>query len=111
MENTGIAENKEKKSWLRPLIILIITVLTTVVPWLWRKFTGKRDEKEKTHYSVHCLWHGKILYIGKKGGCYYLSKNGNEIYVESYHCSCDSVLERKVLESKKKAIYLPLDDK
>jgi endonuclease G len=33
-------------------------------------------------------YNGNTLYVGKNGGCYYLSAKGNKTYVDREHCDC-----------------------
>lgn len=34
-----------------------------------------------------CSYNGHTLYVGEKGGCYYLSSGGNKEYVDKSYCS------------------------
>ncbi|GAB3780662.1 hypothetical protein GCM10028818_33280 [Spirosoma horti] len=34
------------------------------------------------------IYNGKQLYIGPKGGCYYINSNGNKTYVDRSNCHC-----------------------
>lgn len=34
-----------------------------------------------------CTYNGHTLYVGEKGGCYYLSSGGNKEYVDRSYCS------------------------
>lgn len=48
--------------------------------------TGSGDDNG----SEYCKYSGHQLYVGKKGGCYYLSSGGNKEYVDKKYCaSCN----------------------
>ncbi|SIS32897.1 hypothetical protein SAMN05421639_102414 [Chryseobacterium shigense] len=36
--------------------------------------------------SEYCTYNGHTLYVGEKGGCYYLSSGGNKEYVDKSYC-------------------------
>ncbi len=36
--------------------------------------------------SGSCSYNGHPLYVGEKGGCYYLSSGGNKEYVDKSYC-------------------------
>jgi hypothetical protein len=42
----------------------------------------------KNTQQKHCEYKGKTLFLGPKGGCYYLTPSGNKQYVERYLCNC-----------------------
>jgi hypothetical protein len=35
-----------------------------------------------------CEYKGHELFLGPKGGCYYINKNGNKTYVDRAYCNC-----------------------
>lgn len=35
------------------------------------------------------LYNGKTLYLGSRGGCYYLTSGGNKSYVDRSYCKCN----------------------
>lgn len=35
-----------------------------------------------------CYYKDHRLYVGPKGGCYYINKNGNKTYVDRFYCDC-----------------------
>ncbi len=37
--------------------------------------------------SEGCSYNGNTLYVGEKGGCYYLNSSGNKEYVDKKYCS------------------------
>ncbi|CAI9678477.1 hypothetical protein CMU59_09125 [Elizabethkingia anophelis] len=37
--------------------------------------------------SGGCTYNGHILYVGEKGGCYYLSTGGKKEYVDKSYCN------------------------
>ena len=40
--------------------------------------------------TEYCKYSGHQLYVGEKGGCYYLSSGGNKEYVDKKYCaSCN----------------------
>ncbi|GEN77124.1 hypothetical protein [Chryseobacterium hagamense] len=50
------------------------------------KETGGGDDNS----PEYCKYNGHQLYVGEKGGCYYLSSGGNKEYVDKKYCaSCN----------------------
>lgn len=45
--------------------------------------TGGGDDNN----SEYCRYSGHQLYVGEKGGCYYLSSGGNKEYVDKKYCA------------------------
>ncbi|WP_267401890.1 MULTISPECIES: hypothetical protein [unclassified Chryseobacterium] len=48
-----------------------------------------RDGGSDSNYnnsSGYCTYNGHKLYVGEKGGCYYLSSGGNKEYVDKKYC-------------------------
>lgn len=37
---------------------------------------------------LECTYKGYPLHKGKRGGCYYINKNGNKQYVNRQLCNC-----------------------
>ncbi|SEM15379.1 hypothetical protein [Chryseobacterium taichungense] len=37
--------------------------------------------------SGGCSYKGHTLYVGEKGGCYYVNSSGNKEYVDKKNCS------------------------
>ena len=61
------------------------TELSTIKP----KKKSKKSKKRKsttTSRDRGCTYNGHTLYIGKRGGCYYMAGNSKE-YVDRSYCS------------------------
>ena len=54
--------------------------------------TGKGKNKGKNNNSeqewVCGEYHGKTLYTGPRGGCYYKQSDGEKTYVDRKYCKC-----------------------
>lgn len=59
-------------------LLLLVLVSATVI-----YSCGRGNEESEPGY---CTYNGHTLYIGEKGGCYYLSSGGNKEYVDKSYC-------------------------
>lgn len=51
-----------------------------------KKSSKKRKLKKTYSQSKGCTYQGHTLYVGKRGGCYYMAGNSKE-YVDRSYCS------------------------
>ncbi|WP_284460534.1 hypothetical protein [Chryseobacterium sp.] len=59
-------------------------VLLIVLGGMFNSCGGSSDESERG--SESCTYNGHRLYVGEKGGCYYLSSGGSKEYVDKSYC-------------------------
>ena len=51
-----------------------------------KKNKKTKTQKSKASPSKGCTYNGHYLYVGKRGGCYYMAGNSKE-YVDRSYCS------------------------
>ena len=51
-----------------------------------KKSSSKRKSKKNYAQSKGCTYQGHTLYVGKRGGCYYMAGSSKE-YVDRSYCS------------------------
>ena len=51
-----------------------------------KKSSKKRKSKKTYSQSKGCTYQGHTLYVGERGGCYYMAGNSKE-YVDRSYCS------------------------
>ncbi len=77
-----------------PPVTITVTppITTTITPPVTVTSTppnpGTVSSPPSTGDSKCGIYNGKQLYIGPKGGCYYINSNGNKTYVDRGYCSC-----------------------
>lgn len=70
---------------MKKLTTLLIAALTAV---LLITCTKKDKNKDEEYERVCGEYHGKTLYTGPKGGCYYKQSDGDKTYVDRKYCKC-----------------------
>lgn len=54
-----------------------------------KKNKKSRTRKSNASKSRGCTYNGHTLYVGKRGGCYYMAGNSKEYVDRSYCSSCN----------------------
>ena len=62
---------------MKKIILLIGIVLVSI------SCSGGSGDSD----SGGCPYNGHTLYVGEKGGCYYVNSSGNKEYVDKKYCS------------------------